>query len=130
MSMPTVPNITPEIILKRNEVLNLLLTSIALEEIGLSHIINTEGEKIQRIVKEQSLSLNDALALNNSVERMLRNVIKTEMLLQFRLEDIIKLEQMHNHEHIHEHNHEHNHEQHHDDLPDTPDIPDLSCFKE
>ncbi|NRR03839.1 MULTISPECIES: hypothetical protein [Brevibacillus] len=118
MSMPTVPNITPEIILKRNEVLNLLLTSIALEEIGLSHIINTEGEKIQRIVKEQSLSLNDALALNNSVERMLRNVIKTEMLLQFRLEDIIKLEQMHNHE------------QHHDDLPDTPDIPDLSCFKE
>ncbi|OUQ86936.1 hypothetical protein B5G50_18515 [Brevibacillus brevis] len=122
MSMPTVPNITPEIILKRNEVLNLLLTSIALEEIGLSHIINTEGEKIQRIVKEQSLSLNDALALNNSVERMLRNVIKTEMLLQFRLEDIIKLEQMHNHEHNHEH--------HHDDLPDTPDIPDLSCFKE
>lgn len=118
MSMPTVPNITPEIILKRNEVLNLLLTSIALEEIGLSHIINTEGEKIQRIVKEQSLSLNDALALNNSVERMLRNVIKTEMLLQFRLEDIIKLEQMHNHE------------QDHDDLPDTPDIPDLSCFKE
>ncbi|MCM3143999.1 hypothetical protein [Brevibacillus sp. MER 51] len=118
MSMPTVPNITPEIILKRNEVLNLLLTSIALEEIGLSHIINTEGEKIQRIVKEQSLSLNDALALNNSVERMLRNVIKTEMLLQFRLEDIIKLEQMHNHEH------------NHDDLPDAPNIPDLSCFKE
>ncbi|MFC8684753.1 hypothetical protein [Brevibacillus porteri] len=114
MSMPTIPNITPEIILKRNEVLNLLLTSIALEEIGLSHLINTEGEKIQKIVKEQCLSLNDALALNNSVERMLRNVIKTEMLLQFRLEDIIKLEQMHN-----------NHAHQHDDLPDLPDLPCL-----
>ncbi|EJL29181.1 hypothetical protein [Brevibacillus sp. BC25] len=114
MSMPTIPNITPEIILKRNEVLNLLLTSIALEEIGLSHIINTEGEKIQKIVKEQCLSLNDALALNDSVERMLRNVIKTEMLLQFRLEDIIKLEQMQN-----------NHDQQHDDLPDLPDLPCL-----
>lgn len=114
MSMPTIPNITPEIILKRNEVLNLLLTSIALEEIGLSHLINTEGEKIQKIVKEQCLSLNDALALNNSVERMLRNVIKTEMLLQFRLEDIIKLEQMHN-----------NHDHQHDDLPDLPDLPCL-----
>ncbi|QDS37025.1 hypothetical protein [Brevibacillus brevis] len=115
MSMPTVPNITPEIILKRNEVLNLLLTSIALEEIGLSHIINAEGEKIQKIVKDQCLSLNDALALNNSVERMLRNVIKTEMLLQFKLEDIIKLEQMHHHDHQH------------DDLPDLPDLP---CFEE
>ncbi|GED57126.1 hypothetical protein ABER61_16990 [Brevibacillus formosus] len=122
MSMPTIPNITPEIILKRNEVLNLLLTSIALEEIGLSHIINAEGQKIQKIVKEQSLSLNDALALNNSVERMLRNVIKTEMILQFRLEDIIKMEQMHDDDHDHHH--------HHDDIPDTPDIPDLPCFKE
>ncbi|NQF13665.1 hypothetical protein HPY31_06970 [Brevibacillus sp. HB1.3] len=117
MSMPTVPNITPEIILKRNEVLNLLLTSIALEEIGLSHLINAEGQKIQKITKEQSLSINDALALNNSVERMLRNVIKTEMLLQFRLEDILKLEQMEIHHY-------------HDDSPDTPDIPDLPCFKE
>ncbi|RAT99119.1 hypothetical protein [Brevibacillus sp. Leaf182] len=117
MTMPTVPNITPEIILKRNEVLNLLLTSIALEEIGLSHIINTEGEKIQKIVKEQFLSLNDALTLNNSVERMLRNVIKTEMLLQFRLEDIIKLEQMQQMQNNHDHQH--------DDLPDLPDLPCL-----
>ncbi|MFS0556284.1 hypothetical protein [Brevibacillus sp. 179-C9.3 HS] len=98
MSIPTVPNITPEIILKRNEVLNLLLTSIALEEIGLSHIINAEGEKIQKLVKEQCLSLSDALVLSNSVERMLRNVIHTEMLLQFKLEDIIKLEHMHDHQ--------------------------------
>lgn len=117
MTMPTVPNITPEIILKRNEVLNLLLTSIALEEIGLSHIINAEGEKIQKIVKEQFLSLNDALTLNNSVERMLRNVIKTEMLLQFRLEDIIKLEQMQQMQNNHDHQH--------DDLPDLPDLPCL-----
>ncbi|AWX58968.1 hypothetical protein AB432_029695 [Brevibacillus brevis] len=117
MTMPTVPNITPEIILKRNEVLNLLLTSIALEEIGLSHIINAEGEKIQKIVKEQCLSLNDALTLNNSVERMLRNVIKTEMLLQFRLEDIIKLEQMQQMQNNHDHQH--------DDLPDLPDLPCL-----
>jgi hypothetical protein len=101
MSMPTVPNITPEIILKREEVLNLLLTSIALEEIGLSHIINAEGEKIQKIVKDQCLSLHEALALNNSVERMLRNVIKTQMLLQFKLEDIIKLD--HTHEHHDDH---------------------------
>lgn len=90
--MPNIPDITPEIILNRHEVINLLLTSIALEEIGLSHIINAEGEKIQFLLKEHCMTLNDALKINYSVERMLRNIIKKQMLLQFKLEDIISLE--------------------------------------
>lgn len=94
MSMPNVPDIKPEITLKRNEVINLLLTSIALEEISLSHIINAEGEKIQRFVKDHDVELNDVLKINRSVEVMLRNVIKNQMLLQFKLEDVIKLEEM------------------------------------
>ncbi|MBP1990792.1 hypothetical protein [Paenibacillus eucommiae] len=93
MSMPNIPDITPQIILKRPEVINLLLTSIALEEIGLSHIINAEGEKIQKVLHDHDLSVDDALRLNDSVERMLRNVIKNQMLLQFKLEDILKLEE-------------------------------------
>jgi hypothetical protein len=93
MSLPNVPDIKPEIILNRNEVINLLLTSIALEEIGLSHIINAEGEKIQKILKEHCVSLHDALKINHSVERMLRNVIKNQMLLQFKLEDVMDLEE-------------------------------------
>ncbi|BBI32695.1 hypothetical protein [Cohnella abietis] len=98
MSMPNVPDIRPEITLKRDEALNLLLTSIALEEIGLSHIINAEGEKIQRFVKDHCVDLNDVLKINRSVEIMLRNVIKNQMLLQFKLEDIIRLEEMMTHE--------------------------------
>lgn len=94
MSMPNVPDIKPEITLKRNEVINLLLTSIALEEISLSHIINAEGEKIQRFVNDHNIELNDVLKINRSVELMLRNVIKNQMLLQFKLEDIIRLEEM------------------------------------
>ncbi|OAB30303.1 hypothetical protein PMSD_21235 [Paenibacillus macquariensis subsp. defensor] len=94
MSMPNVPDITPEISLKRNEAINLLLTSIALEEIGLSHIINAEGEKIHRFVKDHCVKLDDVLKINRSVEVMLRNVIKNQMLLQFKLEDIIRLEEM------------------------------------
>jgi hypothetical protein len=47
MSMPNIPDITPDIDLKREDVINLLLTSIALEEIGISHILNAEGEKLQ-----------------------------------------------------------------------------------
>ncbi|CAH8712391.1 hypothetical protein M5W83_27625 [Paenibacillus thiaminolyticus] len=93
MSMPKVPDITPEITLNRKEAINLLLTSIALEEIGLSHIINAEGEKIQRFVKDHHTELDDILSINRSVEIMLRNVIKKQMLLQFKLEDILRLEE-------------------------------------
>ncbi|UHA72719.1 hypothetical protein [Paenibacillus sp. 481] len=93
MSMPNIPDIKPEIVLNRPEVINLLLTSIALEEIGMSHIINAEGEKIQAILKNSCVSLDDALKINNSVEKMLRNIIKHQMLLQFKLEDVISLEE-------------------------------------
>ncbi|WP_342580438.1 hypothetical protein [Ureibacillus sp. FSL W7-1570] len=47
MSMPNIPDISPKISIDREDVINLLLASIALEEIGLAHIINAEGEKIQ-----------------------------------------------------------------------------------
>lgn len=74
--------------------LNLLLSSIALEEMGLSNIINAEGEKLQKIIKSDDSQLKELLEVNESVERMLRNIIKNQMLLQFKLEDVIKLEQM------------------------------------
>ncbi|MED0970837.1 hypothetical protein [Bacillus paramycoides] len=40
MSQANIPNITPTITLTREDAINLLLSSIALEELGLAHIIN------------------------------------------------------------------------------------------
>jgi hypothetical protein len=88
--MPEIPNITPEIHLKREEVINLLLASIALEEIGLSHLINAEGEKLQKAIQHAEC-FEDLLEANNSVERMLKTIIKKEMLLQFKLEDVLEI---------------------------------------
>lgn len=51
MSLPTIPDITPEITLDRCKTINLLLSSIAMEEIGLSHILNAEAEKLQMFIK-------------------------------------------------------------------------------
>lgn len=88
MSMPNIPDISPKIDLKREDIINLLLASIALEEIGLAHIINAEGEKLQKFICEAE-GTKDLLEANRSVERTLRTVIKKEMLLQFKLEDTL-----------------------------------------
>jgi len=97
MSFPNIPDITPEINIDRKDAVNLMLASIAFEEIGFSHIINAEAEKIQYILGKieghkpvETTSIKDVLKVNHSVRQILRSVIKTEMFLQFKLEDLIK----------------------------------------
>jgi hypothetical protein len=41
MSFPIIPTITPSISINRTQVVNLLLASVAFEELGLAHVINT-----------------------------------------------------------------------------------------
>ncbi|OEF95566.1 hypothetical protein [Desulfuribacillus alkaliarsenatis] len=97
MSMPKIPNITPDIRLDRDDVINILLASIAFEELALAHVINAEAEKLQSVlgtlhgqrVKQQRLE--DLLLVNKSVNKILRDTIKKEMLLQFKLEDCLEL---------------------------------------
>lgn len=91
MSLPTIPNITPKISLNRCETINMLLSSIALEEIGLSHILNAEGEKLQCFLETDPCELNDYLKINDSINKTLRTIVKSQILLQFKLEDIISL---------------------------------------
>mgnify|MGYP006922539632 CR=1 FL=1 len=48
MSMPTFPKIDPP--LSREGSLNEIISSIAAEELSLSHILNAEGEKLQYVL--------------------------------------------------------------------------------
>ncbi len=88
MSMPNVHDIKPEIKLDRKDVINLLLASIGLEELSLAHLENAEAEKLQTILHNRP-DFHELLIGNRSVERLLRTTIKKEMLLEFKLEDII-----------------------------------------
>lgn len=93
MSLPNIPNITPYISLDRCEVVNLLLSSVAMEEISLSHILNAEGEKIQKFLATCSKpSACELIEINKSVEQMLRNIIKSQFLLHNKLEDILQFD--------------------------------------
>jgi hypothetical protein len=88
--MPNVPNITPNINIKKEDVVNLLLVSIALEEIGISHIINAEGEKIQDVISKHGC-FKDLLDIDKSVQTTLKDLIKKEMLLEFKFENVLEL---------------------------------------
>lgn len=101
MSFPNIPDVTPAININRNDVINLLLASIAFEELGLSHIVNSEAEKIQYVLgtlegqtATEPSTVSDLLKINTSVNGTLRNVIKNQMLLQFKLEDILNYQQL------------------------------------
>lgn len=98
MSLPKIPDMDPNISIKREDAINILIASVALEEIALAHIINAEGEKIQYILGTldgnvpEDVTICDVMKVNESVNKTLRNVIATEMLLLFKLEDAAELD--------------------------------------
>ncbi|WP_297523263.1 hypothetical protein [uncultured Clostridium sp.] len=100
MSMPTIPDINPVIGITVDDSINMLISSIALEEIGLSHIINAEAEKIQYVLGTLNTthdtvgckqhSVDDLLKVNRSIDRTLREVLKNQMILHMKFEDSIE----------------------------------------
>jgi len=63
------------------------IVSVALEEIALAHIINAEGEKIQKVSSILDCP-GDIIEFQKSVSRVLQTVLKSQMLLQFKLENL------------------------------------------
>ncbi|MFF2290406.1 hypothetical protein [Peribacillus butanolivorans] len=100
MSFPNIPNITPTISVTTAQTIPLLLSSIALEELALAHIMNAEAEKLQFVLgtlptgtalSPAVVSLAELFAVDSSVQRTLRDVIKKEMLLEFKFENVLDL---------------------------------------
>lgn len=72
----------------RIEAIKFLLQSIALEEAALANLINAEGKKLQTAGRD--MPLDDLLKCQKSVANVLRASVKFQILLQFKLEDILE----------------------------------------
>ncbi len=91
MSFPNIPDVTPSIDLTLEDAINLLLNSIALEEVSLSKLMDAETSKILCVLKDcehKDSVLQDAIKINESVDKTIQNMIKLQMLLQFKLENV------------------------------------------
>jgi hypothetical protein len=82
--MPKFPDKTG---ISREDALNQIISSIAMEELGLSHILNAEGEKIQYVLgtlpgtNGPDATVEDVLAVNESVKGLLDKTAENQKLL-------------------------------------------------
>lgn len=75
----------------------LLLSSIAVEEMALAHIVNGEAEKIQYVLgtlqpvlhQPEDVSVDNLFAINDSVRRIMEDVLLREVILQMKLSNIM-----------------------------------------
>jgi len=70
----------------REQAVTDLIESVALQETALSHIINAEGEKMQKIIAREDATPDQLMTLNKSVEQLVNAIMRLEMMLQAKLE--------------------------------------------
>lgn len=93
MSLPNFPTISPP--LSRGDAINQIISSIAMEELGLSHVINAEGEKIQFALGTipglagGSATIQEVLDINTSVQNTLMGATESQVLLSSKLADAL-----------------------------------------
>ena len=98
MSLPSFPSISPP--LTRDDVVNQIIASIAMEELGLSHIINAEGEKLQYIlgtlpgISGPAATVEDVLSANESVRSLLDTVAQNQLFFKTKLQSALNSSEM------------------------------------
>lgn len=62
-----------------------IIQSVALEQAALSHILNAEGEKLQKILKDDRICTETLLKTNKSIQSMVQSITMLEVVLQSKL---------------------------------------------
>ena len=70
----------------RSQAVSDLFESIALQQTALAHILNAEGEKLQKIFSFPEVSPETILQTNQSVESMVNSIASLESILKQKLD--------------------------------------------
>ena len=70
----------------RIQAINDLFESVALQQTALSHILNAEGEKLQKVLSLEDVGIPTILLTNKSVDEMVNAITKLEVVLKMKLD--------------------------------------------
>lgn len=68
-----------------------IIESIALGEKSFADILSLEAKKLEAVLNLPSLHAKDLKAVNESVTACIKDVLKLQMLMEFKLDEIRKL---------------------------------------
>jgi DNA-binding protein len=78
-------------VIDREAAISSVLASVALMEAGLAHILNAEGEKIQKALQMPCLTFDQMIKLNHSVSEIVADVADLEAALHEKVCAIARL---------------------------------------
>lgn len=98
MQTQNIPSeISTDVNIKKTDLNKLLLLSIALEEISLSHILNAQGEIIQAYLKHHKcpthIKIEELIKVNRNVAETLRILLEKEKTLKDKLLYVIQFDE-------------------------------------
>ena len=70
----------------RDQAITDLIQSVALQEAALAHMMNAEGEKMQKIIAMTDVNTDELMELNKSVTQLVSAISRLEMLFVAKLE--------------------------------------------
>lgn len=69
----------------REQAVGDIIESIAMEEKSIAHILNAESEKINKVVSQANVTVQQLMAINKSVKNSIDSIIRLESTLQSKL---------------------------------------------
>ena len=70
----------------REQAITDIIQSVALQEAALAHVMNAEGEKMQKIIGMDDVTPEELFKLNKSVSQLVSAIARLEMLFVAKLE--------------------------------------------
>ena len=75
----------------RRQAVTDVIESIAMEEKSIASILKAEARKVQKVLDCPEPVVSDIICINDSVCHCLKNIIKLQILLEFKLEEVQEL---------------------------------------